>query len=227
MSEPENFLSRWSRLKREAEATPDVAGQADAAAPVVNASPPVGDPAVPASATTEPAFDLDSLPSLESIGAETDISLFMKPGVPAALRHAALRRAWTSDPAIRDFRGLQENDWDFNAPDGIPGFGTFNSDAEIKDLAARLFGTHEEPSEPVPQAAPTDRPAEATAPGAEAEPAALDEVQIVAPVPDAAASNDTVAAAAQQSDERPEQGATARRHGGALPHKNTNIRTRS
>ena len=226
MSEPENFLARWSRRKREAEATPDVAAEAtpdvaakaDAAAPVPNAAPDGGDAPAAAPATAESGFDLASLPSLESIGVDTDISLFMRPGVPAALRHAALRRAWTSDPAIRDFRGLQENDWDFNAPDGIPGFGTFNSDVEIKKLAARLFGTHDEASAPVPEAASTDRPTEAAAAVAEAERAALDEVQIAAPTPDAAASNDTLAAAAQQSDERPEQGVTARRHGGALPH---------
>ena len=28
------------------------------------------------------------------------------------------------DPVIRDFIGLSENSWDFNAPDGIPGFGS-------------------------------------------------------------------------------------------------------
>jgi hypothetical protein len=141
----------------------------------------------------------------------------MKPGVPAALRHAALRRAWTSNPAIREFRGLQENDWDFNAPDGIPGFGTFNSDVEIKKLAVRLFGTHDEASEQVSQAVPEDSAVDATSPVAEVEPTALDKVQIAAPTPGAATSNDAAAVATQQIDERPEQGVTARKHGGALP----------
>jgi hypothetical protein len=35
----------------------------------------------------------------------------------------ALRRAWTVDPAIRDFKGLQENDWNFNDPNSTPSFG--------------------------------------------------------------------------------------------------------
>jgi hypothetical protein len=39
------------------------------------------------------------------------------------LTRAALRRAWTSDPAIREFIGIAENQWDFNDPNGIPGFG--------------------------------------------------------------------------------------------------------
>jgi hypothetical protein len=217
MSEPENFLSRWSRRKREAEQTPEPTPEADGAAPdAVKAPATTGAPAAPT--TAEPTFDLASLPSLESIGAETDISLFMKPGVPAALRHAALRRAWTGDPAIRDFRGLQESDWDFNAPDGIPGFGTFNSDVEIKNLAARLFGTHDEASEPVSQTVPTDRPTETPLPIAEAESVELDKIQRTAQAPGATTSDDAVAAATQQSDERQEEGVTARKHGGALPH---------
>jgi hypothetical protein len=47
---------------------------------------------------------------------------------------AALRRAWSADPAIRDFIGLSENSWDFNAPDGVPGFGS-----PITDDTGRLL----------------------------------------------------------------------------------------
>jgi hypothetical protein len=32
-------------------------------------------------------------------------------------------RALIEDPAIRNAVGLAENSWDFNAPDGVPGFG--------------------------------------------------------------------------------------------------------
>ena len=120
-----------------------------------------------------------------------------------------------SDPAIRDFRGLQENDWDFNAPDSIPGFGTFKSDVEIRELAARVFGTHNEASEPIPQVAPADRPTE---PAGEEAAAALDKVQVAEAMPGAAMSDDASAAAAQQSDDSPEPVVTARKHGGALPH---------
>ena len=68
-------------------------------------------------------FDLASLPPIDSIGANTDIAAFLRPGVPMELTRAALRRAWTSDPAIRDFVGLVENGWDFNNPDAVSGFG--------------------------------------------------------------------------------------------------------
>jgi len=33
------------------------------------------------------------------------------------------RRAWAADPAIRDFKGLAENAWDFTDPTAMPGFG--------------------------------------------------------------------------------------------------------
>jgi hypothetical protein len=44
------------------------------------------------------------------------------------LTRAALRRAWSADQAIRDFIGLSENSWDFNAPEGVPGFGSLATD---------------------------------------------------------------------------------------------------
>ena len=36
-------------------------------------------------------------------------------------------RALLNDPAIRNFRGLSENDWDFTDPNGVPGFGPLPS----------------------------------------------------------------------------------------------------
>jgi hypothetical protein len=65
--------------------------------------------------------------------------MFLRPEVPASLRHAALRRAWVSDPAIRDFRAPQEMDWDFNAP-GVPGFGEIGPDIDVQQMAARILG---------------------------------------------------------------------------------------
>jgi hypothetical protein len=100
MSDPETFLSRWLRLKRESEA----------------ALPP-------AEAASSAAFDPTSLPAIESIVADTDIRQFLHEAVPPELTRAALRSAWTADPAIRDFVGIAENQWDFNDHASIPGFG--------------------------------------------------------------------------------------------------------
>jgi hypothetical protein len=121
MGELTDFIARWSRLKRKGADVPE-AGHQDAALPG------------PESPDLPPAVDPDSLPAIESIGPETDIRSFLQPGVPAALRHAALRRAWVADPAIRDAIGLSENAWDFNAPGAIGGFGPLTA----RDLASLL-----------------------------------------------------------------------------------------
>ena len=115
-----NAFARWVRLKHKAKATAQqaeaVSTRAEAAAeqPGINA------------AMQEP-FDSASLPSIDSITADTDIVSFLKSGVPTELTRAALRRAWTSDPAIRDFIGIAENQWDFNDPNGISGFGRLDA----------------------------------------------------------------------------------------------------
>jgi Protein of unknown function (DUF3306) len=100
MSDSETFLSRWLRLKRESEA----------------ALPP-------ADAPSPAAFDPASLPPIESIVADSNIQQFLHEAVPAELTRAALRSAWTADPAIRDFVGIAENQWNFNDHACIPGFG--------------------------------------------------------------------------------------------------------
>lgn len=113
MTEANNVLLRWARLKQEAKA----AQRSEAGPAEAKAAQPGTDVA-----NKEP-FDAASLPSIDSIVADTDIAGFVQSGVPAELTRAALRRAWASDPAIRDFVGIADNQWDFNDPNGIPGFG--------------------------------------------------------------------------------------------------------
>jgi hypothetical protein len=74
---------------------------------------------------TQSLPDTASLPPSGSIGAASDIRPFLEPGVPEDLARAALApRAWFADPAIRDFIGLSENSWDFDAPYAVPGSGS-------------------------------------------------------------------------------------------------------
>jgi hypothetical protein len=84
--------------------------------------------------------DLASLPSIDAITATTDIRPFLEPGVPQELKLAALRRAWVVDPRIRDFRGLQENEWDFDDPSGIAGFGPLEPGGDTRIVVASVFG---------------------------------------------------------------------------------------
>ena len=91
---------------------------------------------------TEPPFDAADLPPIESIGTGSNIRPFLASGVPADLMRAALRRAWSTDLAIRDFIGLSENSWDFNAPGGVPGFGSLTTNGP-RQLLARMTGEAE------------------------------------------------------------------------------------
>jgi hypothetical protein len=128
--------------------TPQQLGQDKTAA---SANPP----AYVTPEATALAFDLATLPSLDSIGAQTDITAFLQSGVPAELQLAALRRAWTVDPVIRDFKALNENDWDFNDLNSIPGFGDLGPEIDVNIMVAQVFG------EPLRLAALPQRPARA------------------------------------------------------------------
>ena len=87
-----------------------------------------------------PAVDLSALPPIESITASTDIRPFLAPGVPAELTRAALRRVWVTDPKIRDFIGIAENQWDFTADNAIPGFGPLSPLDDVRRLVAQVMG---------------------------------------------------------------------------------------
>ena len=130
MTASENFISRWARLKQRNEAA-------------------VAQPR-PDAAAEEP-FDLASLPSIESIVANTDISGFLQSRVPAELTRAALRQAWSSDPAIRDFIGIAENQWDFNDPNAMPGFGPLLEGDSLPELLAQALGGRDKLAAMIPE----------------------------------------------------------------------------
>jgi len=260
MSERENFLERWSRKKahkkaqvqREAAEAPDApaapdaqpGASGDAASGPIDASdrraPAAPPSALPGPAAAKPEFDLASLPSLDSITAATDIRAFLAPGVPQELSRAALRRAWTADPAIRDFVGLAENDWDFTKPDAIPGFGDIPPDYDIKKMIAEIFGDTGRKTEQaaVPEAAERaasePQPTAMAAESPSAEPAAETAGESAgaarpASLPGAAATSGDPAttdfvqrnsnSASQQSiaDAPTKETKRRRSHGGALP----------
>jgi hypothetical protein len=159
-----------------------------------------------------PAFDPASLPPVDSIAAGSDVSAFLRPGVPADLARAALRRAWVADPAIRDFIGPSENAWDFTAPDGVPGFGPLRAIDDAWRLAAQLTGA-------TPAAAPETARA-ATARSADIAPASNAAQQSPSPAapPDPGPPRPAPDAAMQQNEpiEPRDISSTRRRHGGAL-----------
>jgi hypothetical protein len=140
MSEPENFLKRWSRRKREAEESgaPEAAIERPRDEHVEDEQRAEPVPQDDGAVVDVCSFDPANLPSVDSISADTDIRDFLRPGVPADLTRDALRRAWSSDPSIRDYIGPVENGWDFNDPNAILGFGTIKAE-EVPRLLARVF----------------------------------------------------------------------------------------
>jgi hypothetical protein len=152
------FLQRWSRLKRanqvplrdDSEPSPPKTSDANPEvlpAPVAQSAQSGGDPT---------AFDASTLPPIESISASSDIRAFLAPGVPEGIKRAALRRAWIMDPAIREFIGVAENQWDFNKPDSIPGFGSLELTPELCRMIAGLFSDSPTETTP-PRLADTER----------------------------------------------------------------------
>jgi hypothetical protein len=235
MSADEDFLARWSRRKREVAetektaeaATPPVAqDQAD-----VVATNPNGTPQDKQNPVAE--FDLASLPPLDSITAISDIRDFLRAGVPAELTRAALRRAWSTDPAIRDFVGLAENAWDFTDPNAMPGFGPLKPTDDVPKMLAQIMSRSAEPAEPehsppgeIQQTTEQDSSgaALATAPDDRdksviVEPDSTAD-EMITPVTQTSSRAHRSGAAAQQPDSeaKPRNNLPHRSHGGALPH---------
>ena len=212
MSEPEKFPDRWSRRKREA------AGESASADSKATAAPP-GE-----GKTEEVSFDPASLPSLDSITVQTDVSAFLKPGVPPDLARAALRRVWSTDPAIRDFIGPVENAWDFNDPNGIPGFGPIDA-GDVARLLEQVIGAP--PESAAAQKVTSIKSERGTAPADAEEQLPEDKPASMKPAPmkeaetpekDFVQRNEGDAASRNDFDAQkyfpPSRG---RRHGGALP----------
>jgi hypothetical protein len=166
MSDEESFPARWSRRKRGA--APNTRGQLRPKSTDSGAQSDAS--AVAPRGETQPPFDPASLPPIESIGAGSDIQAFLAAGVPADLTRAALRRAWSTDPVIRDFIGLSENSWDFNAPSGVPGFGPVKAE-DIRQLLAQSI-EKPEAADPAHPAAETLSADQSATPASEPRPAA-------------------------------------------------------
>lgn len=123
MSE-ERFLSRWSRLKKDAReqsatvpvAPPPVAPPADAPAPgAVGDAQVAGDQAPAREEAQRPA----ALPDLESLTHESDFAPFMKGEVDPGTRRQALKTLFTN-PQFNVMDGLDTYIDDYSKPDPLP-----------------------------------------------------------------------------------------------------------
>jgi hypothetical protein len=125
------FLSRWSQRKQEAK-------QPDRGAPVAN----VDTPSAPVTESeAEPEFDLSSLPKLEDLTETTDITAFLRKGVPESLRNAALRKSWALDPAIRNYvNPALDYAYDWNTPGGVPGSSELEAGLDVARMVSQIMG---------------------------------------------------------------------------------------
>lgn len=164
--------------------------------------PPRKPPQDAPDAVPDPVADL---PPIDSIDAQTDLAPWLKAGVPAALRNAALRRKWLATPAIRDYVDpALDYAWDWNAAASVPGAaGRIAADAARKMLRALT-----DPPAPAPSVAATETGA-APAGDAGSEPPE--------PGAEAAAQGAEPPATAPEPAARPQTAPRPRRHGGALP----------
>jgi hypothetical protein len=142
MSDPDEadqergFLARWSQRKQEAK-RPD-SGQDTPLADDVGSPAP---PAPQVESSNEQEFDLSTLPKLEELTETTDITAFLRKGVPEHLKNAALRKSWALDPAIRDYVSpALEYAYDWNTPGGVPGSSELGAGVDVARLVSQIMG---------------------------------------------------------------------------------------
>ena len=123
-----DFFSRWSKRKLEEAATPPESEETAAALPTAGETEsPVPTEAPEPDAAMAPE-ELAALPDPDDLTVGSDITGFLRQGVPLALRNRALRRMWSLDPAIRDYIGdARDYAWDWNTPGGMPVSGPLSA----------------------------------------------------------------------------------------------------
>jgi hypothetical protein len=187
MEKPDDkgFLSRWSARKSEARSK-------DAAEPVVAPVQPADEP--------QEVAELPALPSIDDLTEHSDYTLFLRKGVPDALRKAALRKLWVTEPSVVNYRPLVEYAWHNNEP----GFGPLLPTDNVEDMLNRIFGgTPEAPKEPDEVAGTADAETADRSALSAPETAAETPVETGLPV--------------EESAGEPVADLSRRRHGGALP----------
>ena len=102
----DRFIGRWSRLKQKRRRTKQPHGG------------PAKEPEAPAQGQASPgAGDSQGtppeLPDIETLDKDSDFTVFMKEGVPEALKRQALRKLWRSDPVFAVIDGLDDYDDDY------------------------------------------------------------------------------------------------------------------
>lgn len=154
--ERSGFISRWSRLKRE--------GAADGAAPEVDEDHEATHPVSDGEQTDHPelAVNREAAEAVDigTLDFSSDFSVFMKKGVPQALKHRALRKLWTASPVLANLDGLN----DYEQTDVVRSQGVVSSLWQVgqgyaRDAGAVVVASAETDDEPPAGAPPAAEPA--------------------------------------------------------------------
>ena len=165
--------------------------------------------------------EIEALPPLDTVNSREELQLFLRKGVPKALRQAALRKVWILNPKISGYLDVaRDYAYDWNAAGGVPGNSGTLSPGEALRMVDKFLQKKPEPadepsvSENAPQVAEkataetemtTENPPEQTEPAT-----VTDNPQDTTFVADA----ETVL---PESDSAPVDTAARRRHGSAIP----------
>lgn len=192
----DGFVSRWSKRKRAAREP----------APVEPAAPAPGPDPPPEAGEADVAADL---PDVDSLDETSDFSVFLREGVPDAIRRKALRKLWRLNPLFANLDGLNDYDEDFtDAATVVEGLKT------LYQAGKGLVGPDEDKDEAAAAAAPVHDP------GADSPPAAdPDSLPAESPPPEtlarqtAAPETGSARRTAQETENNPKRSARSRRWG--------------
>lgn len=177
-----DFFTRWSRRKLDlaepasadpTEPTPAIGEHED-----LTAADPASEEAMRTSGEMT-QDEIDALPAPDALTPTSDMTAFLRKGVPAALRNRALHRMWLIDPEIRDYVGdARDYAWDWNTPGGVPVSGPIPASTDIRQMVRDIFGNDPaDPREP-PEATAVEAPSSGDP--LETQPAAQPEVPVAA-----------------------------------------------
>ncbi len=132
----DDFLSRWSRRKRDPDAGRDEAAPSDPTPPALEAL----------EGTDAEILEQLGLKHPEEMGAGDDFAAFLRSAVPQHLKTMALRRLWRSNPTLACLDGLNDYDTDYTGAGVAP--GTLKTSYEVgRGILKRIA----EVAEPVPE----------------------------------------------------------------------------
>jgi hypothetical protein len=153
--EDEEFLTRWSRrkaLSREGVELPEPVDEPadDSESPSADSASRIEDDRlVPAEREDAQAVEAPAaapeLPSIESLGEDSDYSAFMNAEVPADLQRKALRKLFQS-PKFNVRDGLDDYDLDFSSPEPLGDIVTAEMRRRLRVELERLAGLGDDES---------------------------------------------------------------------------------